>query len=422
MIISLIESVRRATRSLAGPIVFAGSNFFVAILLQRSVDARQFGFYAFCQVVVAAGLGISNGLLGNPLTVLLARSPNGKREIIGSFFRGSLVYSLLGLVLSLGLMRLAGAGGLSLLLMGLLTSISWLRWFVRSMELALQRRSAASQMDVFFGAISIGGVLAVRLLRPVDLDDVLTILILASLISPMGSVVQLRQMCVDGWRGSWRIFIESLSTHGGWAAFSNMATQVSVNSHAYLITLMVGAAAFAPVALATILFRPLGVVLTGLIQYEQPRMADHIGCHDWRGLRGDVAFVRNLVALAWLGNSAIVALLLIKFPAQISRDNVYDLRTLVMATALVSAITLLRSLREPMSAVLQAAGRFRELAKIAAICCPVPMVLSWALLLAWPSHVSLSLLGALLGEIANLILVYGYYTRFKMTAPQVSMA
>lgn len=412
MISALLNILLRASRSLAGPIAFAGSNFLVAILLQRSVGASQFGLYAFCQVVIAAGLGVSNGLLGNPMTVCLTQSGDRADVVIGSFFRAALWYCIFGFILTWGVMRAAGAAGMPLLLMGGLTAISWFRWFIRSVELALLKQLSASLMDVIFGATSTVGMVVLAFVRQPRLTDILLLLMIASAVSLAGSVRLVVGMCIHAWHGSSRYFKGALVQHGGWATFTNVATQVSVNSHAYLITLMVGAAAFAPIALATLLYRPLGVILTGLVQYEQPRMASCIGRGEMNTLKGDVSFVRNTVVVTWLCNTLIVGILLAKFPAEVSRNNDYDLNTLVWAAILVSVITLLRALREPMATALQAAGRFRELAKIAAVCSPVPLLLSGVMLLFWPKHVALSLAGALFGEMANLILVQGRYSRF----------
>ena len=52
-----------------------------------------------------------------------------------------------------------------------------------------------------------------------------------------------------------------------------MTVEVTTNIHQYLIVLLQGAAALAPVAAAGLFLRPMTLVQTSLAQIERPRLA-----------------------------------------------------------------------------------------------------------------------------------------------------
>lgn len=355
---------------------------------------------------------MSNGLFGSPLMVELASNEAGRSQLIGSFLRANVIYCLLGAGALLLLVIMAGGNPIDSLLASVLGALMWFRWFVRSTVLALGRRTAAASIDLTYGVTSLLALLALSSVARIGLTEVVVVQILggtASLVPEWRELVKMFGCCIGE---STAPFRRSFLSHGRWSITSIVATQIAVNSHVYLITLLVGAAAFAPLALAALLFRPMGVVLTGLVQYEQSRMAKNIARLSLVGLEADVAFVRAAVIAAWLGNASIALCLALVAPSLVVRDG-YDIEIMKVALLLTGLTVLLRGLREPMGTALQAAGQFKSLARITALSAPGPLIISGGLVVLFPSAVVLTLVGAVVGEALGLYMVRRRYVYFR---------
>jgi putative peptidoglycan lipid II flippase len=207
------------------------------------------------------------------------------------------------------------------------------------------------------------------------------------------------------------VFWRAFRKHGGWAVAAAVTTEVMSNAPGYAITLIRSADAFAPIAVAALLFRPLGVVLTGLVQFERPRMARQIADNAVRDLERQVLFIRVLVALAWAGNALVVALIMVWLPQYVIRDG-YDSQSVELAICIVGAIVLLKSIREPGAAALQAGAEFKDLARAGFFAAPVSLIACVTLVLILKGSPVIALAGALAGELVALCGVKLRYDRF----------
>jgi len=405
------ETLKRGLVGLTGPIIFAAANFLLGITLQQFTTAHFFGLFAFGQVVVAATLGLSNGLFATPLVVAIAGMNTNQLRVLGSFFKANMAFTILAAFAASGLTALAGASGYEAALFGVSTAAMLVRWFGRSADLALNDRKAASISDIVYGASGFIGILFLFYSSEVTLENVLILQILmcfASMILGSRSFLSAAKQAIIS---PLSVYYLSFQQHGKWSVSAVFATQITANFHAYVVTLLLGASIFAPIALANLLFRPIGVVLTGLVQFERPRLAKKIQLGLFKDLASDVRFIASAVICTWLLNAGVILFALKYFPSTVNKEG-YDARSVLTALALTGVVVLIRAMREPRTAVLQAAGEFEILAKVAAICAPATIVAVVAILVAYPQYPAMSLLGAVSGELLNLVITTRAYRRF----------
>lgn len=146
-----------------------------------------------------------------------------------------------------------------------------------------------------------------------------------------------------------------------WALLGVITTEATANAHVYIITLLQGPAAFAPIAASALLMRPVNVAQNALSDFERPQMAGLIVSGRQRDIRRSLtAFLLALGAI-WLGTVATAALVFALDP-HLLFPKAYDMRFLAIAAGLWAAVAALRLVQIPESTMLQAAGAFRPLA------------------------------------------------------------
>jgi O-antigen/teichoic acid export membrane protein len=224
-------------------------------------------------------------------------------------------------------------------------------------------------------------------------------------LSPFGSALQ--SMVLRSWRARWDEFIGAFSTHGRWALVGVLSTEATSNAHAYILAVFYGAAAFAPIAAVALLFRPVGVVLLALTQFERPRMARHMKSHAPRKLAAAVHFFHATSLLLWAGNAVAVLLATFLSPSIVGSD--YRPQELQIAAGLMLLITLCRSLRAAESATLQAAGHFRQLAIVTLVSAPLTVVGIAVSIMIVPTIATLTLVGVAVGEVVTVCLIRRSY-------------
>lgn len=381
--------------NVSGPIVVAASNFAAALIVQQRTSAAIFGLYAFIQVVIATGLSLSNGLFGSPLLIVLTESDGrvNAAELVRSCFAACLAISLVAAMV----MSLVLANSISLqdaVLFSSTALLGWVRWFFRGLDLARSDRGNARTSDMFAGGILLVGC---ALLAFIGIGGVRELLWVQVLASGVPAVLRLY-----GWREAiwqrvgWEFgpFISAYQKVGAWSIASIVATQCAINSHAFIITTFAGSAAYAPVALAVLAFRPLGVVVTALMQYEQARVRDAVLSKGPAVVDQVIREVRIIVAIAWLGNAAVASLAAVLMPTH----GPYALSALLVPAVAVAFLMLLRAIRESNQLALEAGGRFKSLASVIFWCVPVAYAAAGIGDWVGMSVVSSALLGSVLAE------------------------
>jgi O-antigen/teichoic acid export membrane protein len=388
---------RRFLIAIGGSAGVALSGFILSILLLRTVTPAQFGVYGFIQVVIALGFGISNALFGSPLTVALNRTETPKSGTAESYFKASF---LIGLLASLSLVPLALSFGESPEI-GAAFSVSamlmWTRWISRSYANAIHQHKKVAVSDACYTVITLLGAAILFVLNEVSIKHVVSLQSLGAGLGLLALgfkslVVQLRGI----WNGPSAPFRQGFKEQGRHALLGVITTEATANVHSYMVTLMLGPAAFAPLAASVLLFRPVPLVILSLTQLERPRIAQLLRDTQLKAAWRAIRFFRGTVLTFWIFNLAIIYWIATHYLDVVIRGH-YDTNVIIQATYFWAAIMGLRCLRGPESALLQANGDFKPLARVTVISCLVTIPLVAALVYLYGAIWSLA--GILTGEV-----------------------
>ncbi len=179
-----------------------------------------------------------------------------------------------------------------------------------------------------------------------------------------------------------------------------ITTELTANAHAYLVTFLAGASAFAPLALGMLLMRPANLMQSALPDMERPAMARAIAAKNRKALSRLMRHFRLGLLMAWAANILACAGLLAIFPALVVKKD-YGVQNVIIVTILCALIVAIRAWRTPYAVLLQAAGALRPLAGISALSAAISLTATLGLLLTFGSIASLG--GILLGELVILV-------------------
>jgi O-antigen/teichoic acid export membrane protein len=356
--------LRRFIIAIGGSAGVALSGFILSILLLRTVTPAQFGVYGFMQVVIALGFGISNALFGSPLTVALNRTEKPKSGTAESYFKANFLISLLA---SLSLAPLAIGFGESPET-GAAFSVSamlmWTRWFGRSYANAIHRHRRVAVSDACYTIVTLTGAAILFMLNEVSIRHVVNLQSLGAGLGLLALGLKFLAIQLRGiWNGSPTPFRQGFKEQGRHALLGVITTEATANAHSYLVTLMLGPAAFAPLAASVLLFRPVPLVILSLTQLERPRLAQLLRDTQLRAAWRAIRFFRGTVLMFWIFNVALIYWIATHYLDVVIRGH-YDTKVIIQATYFWAAIMGLRCLRGPESALLQANGDFRPLARV----------------------------------------------------------
>ncbi|MDC9826318.1 WecB/TagA/CpsF family glycosyltransferase [Devosia sp. ZB163] len=404
--------IDRLSMGAGAPALFALANFVALLVLQQSASAEDFGLLSFAQVVVATGIGLSSAMFSGPALVSLSQGKEPADSVIGSFFRANLIYCVFAAVGLFGMAALAGATSIDAILLSMMGATMWVRMFVRALQLALHQRQAAARSDLAYAGTVLMGLPVVVLTTGASVASF-------AILQAVGTVVSILPMTplfIRTVRAAAvtpaSIFRQSFQRHGRWAIVAALANKVTAQGHSFVLTLALGPAAYAPVALATLLFRPMGVVVTGLIQFERPNMARSVAAGEAKQLASDVGFVCRTVAATWFSNVLLVGCAVALAPGLLTKDG-YETGSFIPALMLVGLTVLIRALRDPQETALETAGHYRDLANLAILCGPVSVVVMLAAWAMWPTAPWGILFGGLVGEATYAMLVARRYGRLQ---------
>jgi hypothetical protein len=99
-----------------------------------------------------------------------------------------------------------------------------------------------------------------------------------------------------------------------WSLLGVVTTELSVNAHAYLVTLFAGPNAFALIAAGALFMRPVSLCLTALPDRERPVMVEKLAAGDHAGAQACVRDFLGAVGAVWLLTVALAAAAMIWFP------------------------------------------------------------------------------------------------------------
>ncbi len=380
--------------AMAGPVLISVAHFAALLLLLRTLPPQQFGLFSFILVIVQFCFGLSNALAGTPFT-LRANQKAYAGEDDALFFQANGILSLAAGALCGGAAFLMGEHEAAALF-GLYAGFAVLRWFWRSFFYALHKPNRAIWSDVAYAVILLAGLGVAWMYGPTLTKAVLAFCAAAgAALVCCGLSIAVRQISAFT-VGRLKAYGSVWHAQSRWTLLGVVTTEATANSHAWLVTLIAGPAAFAPLAAASLFFRPVSLCVTSLTQLERPIMARALANGEpRRALQIMVQFRAALVA-AW-GATVIAALAVLNWWPSVVIGNKYELATVVTGVALWALVYLSQVWRTPDSVFLQADNRFGALAKASVVSAVVSISIV-ALLILFVDPV-LSLLGILAGQI-----------------------
>lgn len=345
-----------------GPIGSAGAQFLLSVAMLRLLPTHDFGTLSFLLVASVFSWGVWAALLCAPLPVILFQSTPEDRVAGEDAILAVNLYGSLAAVILFGIIGWATRlpPGLALLF-GAYSGVALIRWFARAYAYAYGRQFRVVASDLIYSGTLIAGIAVMTFDKSSSLLAVYAILLISAAagILPFGWKYCARQATlaprhIAGYAKIWR-------SQASWSLLGVVTTEATGNAHAYLVTLMMGPAAFAPIAASALVTRPISVASNALADFERPRMSREIGegriAEVWQSIR----IFRIVLLAVWLaGAGAVVALYL--FAPTLIFPKHYDLHTLVMGTAMWTFVAWLRVIRIPEGSVMHASGAFKPLA------------------------------------------------------------
>ena len=258
-----IAEARRIAMGAAGPVAVAGSQFAASLLLWAHVSAQAFGLFALLILLVQFSQGLSNALVGTPIAVAPRDESRDEHR--------SACLAAHGLFLA----AVAAAVGLVFLVAGeradvpsfvVLAVAANLRWAARAYAIAEERVAASTLSDSLYG-LTVAALLGLLFLSG-EITAAGVALALAgghALALVLLSRRFLARQVAALNRASLRHYRRRIwRRQARWSLLGVISTEASSNSHAYVVTWLCGAAAYAPLAFASLFCRPLSIVLTAL--------------------------------------------------------------------------------------------------------------------------------------------------------------
>lgn len=362
------------------------SHLLVQLVSVRRLEASEIGTLAFLLVIIQFGYGLSNALVSTPYAIAVNQREDGAEGGDGGFdffFPMNLL-----LALSQGLLCAAigwvMAGPWAAAAFGLAGVFSLLRWFGRANSYAHHKPGGAAVSDLVYAVLVVGGVGA-TLTIGARLELFGAVIAGAGLIAliPFGAGFLFRHRPI-GLGGAFAAYRPVWKRQSAWTLIGVITTEATSNAHSYIVTLFAGPAAFAPIAVGMLFFRPVNVCITALTQLERPRMARAVGQGNERSARGSVRAFMAALMVIWIATAVTAALILWLVPHVIIKPTL-SVETVMIAVALCAALSLVQCLQAPMSVLTQARGAFRPLATTSVRSCFVGVAAVVAITLFAPS-------------------------------------
>jgi len=359
------------------------SHLLVQLVSVRRLEASEIGTLAFLLVIIQFGYGLSNALVSTPYAIAVNQREDGADEGFDFFFPVNLL-----LALSQGLLCAAigwvMAGPWAAAAFGAAGVFSLLRWFGRANAYAHHTPGGAAISDMVYAILVVAGVGATLAFGP-RLELFGAVLAGAGMLAliPFGASFLARHR-PTGLGRAFASYRPVWKRQSAWTLIGVITTEATSNAHSYIVTLFAGPAAFAPIAVGMLFFRPVNVCITALTQLERPRMARAVGQGNDRAARGSArAFMAALVVI-WVATAVTAAGILWFFPHIIIKPTL-SVETVMIAVALCAALSLVQCLQAPMSVLTQARGAFKPLAATSVRSCFVGVGAVVAITLLAPS-------------------------------------
>ena len=367
---------------LGGEVLQSAFHFGLNLALVRVLAPAEYGVFAIIFLVGGISLTFVRALAGVPASILIpqARGLRAVRAYAVTFGSGAAALSLA---------LAAGATGVLLAFVDAATAWSagafvglWsLRSVLRTLLFARRRPVIAGAGDVAFTATGTA-LLALLILR--DRGDLLpgSLAVLAAAhavgigacLGALGEPVRicLRRHVLRRYRGLW----PSLA----WSVAGVAIANVQAQGQTLIVALLAGPAAYAPIAATLMLFAPLRLPASVVVNLMQPEMAATLSEGRIDRLNQLMALATGLLALGCLAYGAVLATLLPVIESRLFAGRFADAPLGLIAGLVWVTVTITLLYAAPKT-LLETLRAFRELATVALASAAVGIALVGAVLL-----------------------------------------
>ncbi|KKW92804.1 polysaccharide biosynthesis protein [Sphingobium chungbukense] len=389
--------------------VVSVSHLLVQLFSIHHLGTAAIGTLAFLLVIIQFGYSLSNALVSTPYTIAVNQGEEAEGKNFDFFFPVNLM-----LAASQGMIcaaiAWATASPMAALLFGMAGTLSLIRWFGRSNAYAHHAPARAARSDMAYAGTILAGLL-IALRTGADMPVIGGMLVAASLMGllPFGTAYLRRHFAMAPGRalGAYRPVWKEQSA---WTLVGVLSTEATSNSHSYIVTLLAGPTAFAPVAVGMLFFRPVNVCITALTQLERPRMTRAVARGDHgAAIKSERVFMAALVML-WLATCLVAAIALYFFPGLILKPTL-DHRLVMIAVGLCALLSLVQCVQTPMSVMTQARRAFRPLAAQSMRSCVVGLIA--VTLLVWGTAPVFSIGGVVLSQLVMMLGIWQLDRRWR---------
>lgn len=381
---------------------------FSAMLLSLSVmgtsETRIFGTYSLIQVLIGFGYGISNALFGSIYLIEVNRTSSEADidEISKSYQKANLIYCAIASLSVLVVAEMAGLEVSECAILGISAILLWYRWFGRGVRNALHRTSEVAKSDFTVTMSTCVLLGALFFLNELQFEYIIAVQLISAALGIIALGAKYNSDVLAALiHGSTKIFVRGFKDKGRYSLSGVVTTEATTNSHAYLTSAILGPAAFAPIAAAALFFRPIPVVLMSLTQLERPKLARFLQENKMDDVYSLLKNFKIVVSSFWVIIVIIAYFALIWITPHLSTSG-YSHSDLVLAAVFWAIIMGVRCVRVPESALIQSAGRFKDLAKVTLLSAIVAVPMVSIMVFNYGAVWSLS--GVLLAEMTATIL------------------
>ncbi|HEV2651265.1 MAG TPA: hypothetical protein VGU69_08405 [Rhizomicrobium sp.] len=361
----LAATAGRYGLSAAGPIGISGAHFIAAALVFHSQSPALFGLFSFVMTIVPFAIGAVGSLVGAPTTIGIRQRGYVDARELATFQKINLIIAAFVVAIVSASLILSGLGPFAAILFGLYGAVMSLRWLGRIYAFSMQTPVRATASDIIYGVIVLGGLGVLSIMDRLSMPLVAGTMLVASLVSLVAfDFGYVRQQIWPSSAGRIADYAPVWRDLTRWSVLGVVATEITVNAHAYFVTFFSGPQAFALLALGSFLMRPASLVLSSLPDLERPVMARAIGAGTPARAYRAVTEFRVAASIVLVATIALSAALLTFAPGILLKKG-YGLEDAIVVIAIWSVIMAIRTLRQPDAVFLQAAGLFKPLANAA---------------------------------------------------------
>lgn len=354
----------------AGPLATAGSQFLLLLLLLKILAPADFGRFSFLLTTIFFAASLWGALFCAPLPVLINRGvPEEREQAVRCIMAVNLVMALGAGLIFLLIATLLGFPRTGAALFALYAAMFLLRWFARAHAYAVGKAWRTTLSDIVYAVVLVTVVGTMVWLDTASVTNAIAALLLSIVMGmlPFGRDY-LRRQVLALYRGAWPAYRAIWRVHSGWSFLGVVTTEATVNAHVYIVTLVAGPTAYAPIAATALMIRPIVVALNALAEFERASMARQLGQADRPAALRAVGRFRLALLAVWMGTGLAILLLFALAPRLVFPPH-YALATMATGVGLWMAVAGVRVMYMPYSTLLQAAGEFRRLAKASVVSC-----------------------------------------------------